>query len=143
MLPTFRNLNQLPNLMDDFFGKDLMSNFFENKTKFSIPSVNVNENKNEFSIEVAAPGLSKDDFKIDIENNVLTISSEKEEQYEENEKKVIRREFSYNCFKRSFTLPETVNAEQISATHKDGILNIVLPKREEAKEKPARQIAIS
>lgn len=143
MLPTLRTLNHLPSLMDDFFGKDLMSNFFDNKSKFSIPSVNVTENKDEFSIEVAAPGLSKEDFKIDIDHNVLTISAEKEEKSEENDKKVIRREFSYNSFKRSFTLPESVNAENITASHNAGILNIILPKYEEAKEKPARQIAIS
>lgn len=143
MLPTFRTLNYLPNLIDDFFGKDLMPNFFEAKSKFSIPSVNVNESNAEFSIEVAAPGLSKDDFKIDIDHNVLTISAEKEEKNEENDSRIIRKEFSYNCFRRSFSLPESVNSEKITASHKEGILNIHIPKREEAKEKPARQIAIS
>jgi HSP20 family protein len=107
-----------------------------------MPAVNISENKEEFRIDVAAPGLNKDDFKINLENNVLTISSEKEEKKEDNEERVMRREFSYSSFKRAFTLPMTVNSEKIKATHIDGILQIVIPKKDEAREKPAREIRI-
>jgi HSP20 family protein len=143
MIPMLRNSRFLPSFNDDFFGKDFLADFFDSSTHKSIPEVNVMENKDEFRIEVAAPGLAKNDFKVDINNNVLTISSEKEAKDVEENEKFIRREFSYNSFQRSFSLPETVNQDKISANHKDGILTISIPKRDEAKEKPKREIKIS
>jgi HSP20 family protein len=145
MLPMLRrNRVTAPSLIDEFFGRDLMQNFFEDQTGISMPAVNVVENNDNFRIDVAAPGLDKKDFKIDLDNNVLTISSEKEEQHESQEEgKFMRREFSYSRFNRSFSLPNSVDAEKIKANHKDGILSIVIPKREEAKQKPPKQIAIS
>jgi len=109
----------------------------------SLPAVNIVESKEDYRIEVAAPGLNKDDFKINLENNVLTVSSEKEDKHEENDEKVMRREFSYSSFSRSFTLPQTVNSEKIKASHKDGILQVIIPKKDEAREKPSREIKIS
>ena len=143
MIPMLRNTRFLPSFTDDFFGKDFLADFFDSSTHKSIPEVNVKENKDEFKIEVAAPGLAKNDFKIDINNNVLTISSEREVKNVDENEKFIRREFSYSSFQRSFSLPETVNQDKISANHKDGILTISIPKREEAKEKPKREIKIS
>lgn len=145
MLPMLRRSRvNVPSLMDDFFGRDLMQNFFEDQTGISMPAVNVVETNDNFRIEVAAPGLEKKDFKIDLDNNVLTISSEKEERNESQEEgKFMRREFSYSSFRRSFSLPNSVDAEKIKANHKDGILSIILPKREEAKQKPPKQISIS
>ncbi|HPM92242.1 MAG TPA: Hsp20/alpha crystallin family protein [Bacteroidales bacterium] len=107
------------------------------------PAVNIIESKDDYRIEVAAPGLDKADFRINIENNILTISAEKEEKQEEKDEKVMRREFNYSSFSRSFTLPDSMDTEKISARHKDGVLNVILPKKEEAKEKPARTIKIS
>lgn len=111
----------------------------------SLPAINVRETEDEFLIEVAAPGLKKDDFRIDYDNGRLTISSEKKEENEEKKKgKVTRREFSYTSFQRTFTAPESVvNAEKIKAKYDNGILHITLPKREEIKPKPAKQIAIN
>ena len=86
--------------------------------------------------------MEKKDFNVDIHNNVLTISSEKEMKNEVENEKIMRREFSYTSFKRSFTLPETTDSEKIKASYKEGILSISIPKKEEAKEKPARQISI-
>jgi len=144
MLPSLRTRTSWPGLVDEFFNGDLFPRFFDSDTRHSLPAVNIIEGKDDFRIEVAAPGLNKEDFKVNLENNVLTISSEKEEKNEEkNEEKVMRREFSYYSFSRSFTLPQTVYAEKIKATHKDGVLNIVIPKKDEAKEKPAREIKIS
>ncbi len=143
MLPTLRNSLLFPSLSDEFFGKNLLSDFFGKSIGFDIPAVNIAESGEAFEIEVAAPGLSKEDFKIDVHNNVLTISSEKEEKKEDEGKNYRRREFSYTAFERSFTLPDIVDFDKISASHKDGILNIHIPKREEAKEKPSRQIKIS
>jgi HSP20 family protein len=114
-------------------------------TNSTLPAVNIKENANEFSIEVAAPGMKKDNFTVDYENGRLTISSEFKNEKETKEgETVTRREFSYQSFQRSFTVTEdVVNADKISARYNDGILHITLPKREEVKPKPAKQIKIS
>lgn len=143
MLPTLNSSSYLPSFVDDFFGKDLLSNFFNYKSGFTTPAVNIVESKNDFKIEVAVPGVNKKDLKIDIHNNLLTISSEKEEKKEEKGEKFMRREFSYCSFKRSFSLPDTIDADQIKASYDDGVLAIQIPKKEEAKEKPSHQIEIS
>jgi len=143
MIPMLRNSRILPSFTDDFFGKDFLPDFFDSSVNKTIPEVNVLENNESFMIEVAAPGLEKKDFKIDLNNNVLTISSEREAKQVDEREKYIRREFSYSSFQRSFSLPESVNQEKIKANHKDGILTIEIPKRDEAKEKPAREIKIS
>lgn len=93
------------------------------------PSVNVAENGTEFRLEVAAPGLAKEDFKVNIEDNTLTISAEKTVENETKEgEKFLRREFGYSAFKRSFTLPETVDIANIKATYEQGVLHLSLPK---------------
>lgn len=143
MLPVLRRGTTFPSFMDDFLGRDFFSNFFDNQTGMSIPSVNIIEGKEDYRIEVAVPGLDKKDFKIDLNNNVLVISSEKEVKNEQSDEKYMRREFSYSSFQRSFTLPNTVDAEKISAVYKDGVLNVIIPKKEDAKEKPARTIKIA
>ena len=143
MLPVFNRRSSLPGIVDDFFGKDMLSNFFDDyQTGICIPAVNIIEGKDDFRIEVAAPGLDKKDFSIDVKNNVLFISSEKQQQDESKDEKIMRREFSYSSFRRSFSLPNTVDTDRITANHKDGVLNIQIPKKEEAKEKPVRQIKI-
>lgn len=136
----------LPSFWDNFFSRDLMdwgnSNF--SNTDTTLPAVNVRETDDAFEIEVAAPGMSKEDFRVNMENNLLTISSEKKEEKKEEEKgRFSRREFSYQSFQRSFAIPENlVEGEQITAKYCDGILCISLPKKEEVKPKPAREIAI-
>jgi HSP20 family protein len=143
MLPSLRNRTSLPSLVEEYFNGDFLPRFFDVENYHSVPAVNIIESKDEYRIKVAAPGLKKEDFDIQIDKNVLTVSSEKEEKREEKEEKTVRKEFSYFSFKRCFSLPETVNSDKINATHQDGILEIVVPKREEAKEKPARNIRIS
>jgi HSP20 family protein len=144
MLPVFNRRSSLPSFVDDFFGRDMVSNFFNDfQTGINIPAVNIIEGKDDFRIEVAAPGLDKNDFSIDVKNNVLFISCEKEEKKEDENEKIMRREFSYSSFSRSFSLPNTINPDKISAKHRDGVLTISIPKREEAKEKPPKKIAIA
>lgn len=142
MLPILRNRTTFPSFVDEFFGRDFLPNLFDSQPGINMPSVNIVEGKEDFRIEVAAPGLNKEDFHINLENNVLSISSEKEEKSEENEERYMRREFSYSSFCRSFSLPQTVDAERISASHNNGVLSIYIPKKEEAKVKPAKQIEI-
>ncbi len=136
-----------PSFWDNFLSKEMMdwgSNNFSS-TDTTLPAVNVKETDDAFEIEVAAPGMTKKDFKVNLENNVLTISSERKEEKKEEEKgRFTRREFSYQSFQRSFTIPENmVEGEKISAKYNDGLLSIHLPKREAVKPKPAREIAIS
>lgn len=143
MIPMIRRKSMLPGLNDGFLGDDMFARFFDTPANTTMPAVNIKEGKEEFSIEVAAPGFEKKDFKIDLNNNVLEISSEKEEKNEENGDKLMRCEFKYSSFKRYFTLPDTIESEKIKASYKDGILNVTIPKKDEAKVKPIRQISIS
>lgn len=144
MLPMLkRNRPNMPSLIDEFFGRDLMDGIFAERTGVSTPAVNVIEHSDHFQIEVAAPGLDKKDFRIDLDNNVLTVSSEKEMKNEEKDERFMRREFSYASFSRSFSLPDAVESDKIKASHKDGVLRISIPKKEEAKRKPPKEIAIS
>lgn len=114
-----------------------LSDFFDNDRYFdadwlrkqSMPAVNVKESEKDFEIEVAAPGFSKKDFNVAIEKGVLTISSERKEEKEQKEKNYTRKEFSYNSFSRSFTLPENVNEEDIRASYMDGILRLNVAKK--------------
>lgn len=141
-----RSNTYLPTFWDNFFSRELSdwgnTNF--SSTDTTLPAVNVKETEDAFEIEVAAPGMKKNDFKVSLENNLLTISSEKQEERKEEEKgRFTRREFSYQSFQRSFNVPESVvDGDKINAKYCDGILCISLPKREEVKPKPAREISI-
>jgi len=142
MLPNLRTRTSWPKLIDEFLNDNLMPGFFNWETGQNMPAVNITEGKDDYRIEVAAPGLKKEDFKISLDNNVLSLSSETEVKNETKDENVLRREFSYSSFNRSFTLPESVNGEKIKATHNDGILSIFVPKKDEAKVKPIRDIKI-
>lgn len=142
MLPTLRT--NFPAFVSHIFDDDFMNGVFSDSfRKQSIPAVNISEDKDAFRIDVAAPGLKKEDFKIEFLNNVITISSENKEEKEEKDEKVVRREFSYSCFRRSFSMPLSIDAEKIAASHKDGVLSVSIPKREEAKEKGPKMISVN
>ena len=142
-----RRNNDMPrvfnHMLDNFWGKDFIPSVLDNEWTKTQPAVNVVESKDNFRIEVAAPGLKKDDFKLNVEGDLLTISSEKETENKVEGENFTRREFNHTKFSRTFTLPETVNTEKISAQYADGILNITLPKKEESKDKGAKEIKIS
>ncbi|APY01482.1 heat-shock protein [Lacinutrix venerupis] len=134
----------MSNWLDDIFNRDLPSVFTSNfNTGITLPKVNIKETADAFIVEMAVPGLKKSDFHIEIDNQALSISTETKEENEHKEENYTRREFGYSSFKRTFTLPETVNEEKINASYNEGILNILLPKKEEAKQKPPRSIKIS
>ena len=131
-------------LIDEVFNRDWPSVFSQNfNTGMSLPMVNIRETADAYFVEVAVPGLKKSDFHIDLDNQILSISTETEEENEQKEENYTRREFGYSSFKRTFTLPETVDDGKIKAEYNEGILSIHLPKKEEAKQKPARSIKIS
>ena len=141
-----RNSNQVPSLFDRFFDGDMFdwSNRNFSNTNTTIPSVNIKENSDAFTVEVAAPGFEKGDFKIELNLNTLSISSEKKVEAETKEGEVFtNREFSYQSFSRSFTLPQIADGDRIEANYQNGILTVLIPKREEAKPKPARMIEIN
>jgi HSP20 family protein len=131
---------------DDFLSRDLFNWGLTNNshTGTTIPAVNIKETANAFEVEMAAPGMTKKDFRIELDNNVLTITSEKNMQNEEKDgEKYSRKEFSYQSFQRTFTLPkEVVDEDKIEAKYENGVLKLVIPKKEEAKQKPARMIQI-
>jgi len=137
------NRNYAPAYWDDFFNDRFFNQLKSTNCNGSNPAVNVSEDDKGFIIEVAAPGIARKDFKLEIENDVLTISTELKENKEEAKQNFLRREFNYQTFKRSFQLPETVDQEQIKATHESGILTLNLPKKEAEVQKAPRQIEVN
>ncbi len=135
---------RMPTVFDDFFKP--WNEWFDNGNLWgrtmNVPAVNITENKENYQVSLAVPGMKKDDFKIDIDGNMLTISSEQEENKEEKDKKFTRKEYSYSLFSRSFTLPEEINKEKIEAKYEEGVLKISLPRKEEAKKPLAKHIAV-
>ncbi|HQU59034.1 MAG TPA: Hsp20/alpha crystallin family protein, partial [Saprospiraceae bacterium] len=113
-------------------------------TDTTIPAVNIIESNDGFTVEMAAPGMNKKDFQIELENEILKISSQKEVKQEiKEDDRYTRREFSYQSFQRTFHLPKSVvDDSKIKAKYEDGVLRVMIPKREEAKKLPPRKIAI-
>ncbi len=136
-----------PRLLSDWF--DPFTHFDtslmnpESKLGFTMPTVNVKETPKEYFVELAAPGLERKDFKVEIDNNVLFISVEKKEEKKEEGKDFTRQEFSFNSFSRSFELPENSKTDKIDAKYVDGLLRLVIPKKEITAEKPKKEIAVS
>jgi HSP20 family protein len=137
----------MPGLFNDFFTRDLWDWGLSNNsvTNTTIPSVNIKETNDNFEVEVAAPGMKKEDFRVELDGNMLTISSERsDESNEKDGENYSRREFSYQSFQRKFQLPkDVVDADKIEARYENGLLHLVIPKKEEAKQKPPRMIQIS
>lgn len=117
--------NDVYNLLND----STLGEKFASRT----PAVNIAETENEFEVELAVPGLKKEDFKINLEKNVLTVSAEKKAEEVNETKKYSKREYSYNSFTRSFTLPQSADQNKIEADYTDGILKLTIAKKEEAK----------
>ena len=144
MMPmrNYNNQNWLPSIFNDFFDNDWMV-----KANATAPAINVIENEKDYKVEVAAPGMTKEDFNIHLgEDNELVITMEKKNETKEEDKenkKYLRREFSYSKFQQAFVLPEDVEKDKISANVTDGVLTIELPKRTpEEKAKINRVIEI-
>ncbi len=124
-------------LFDSFF----TDGYVTQKPSHQTPAVNVSETDHSFILDLAAPGLKKEDFKIALEKDVLTISANVKNEVKEESKKINKREFSYQTFSRSFNLPELVDHSKIEATYESGLLQVNIPKKEEAKVL-SRQIEI-
>ncbi len=130
-----------PSLMNEIFKPDWFGGL--EKDTSTVPAVNIKENEKDFELELAVPGRKKEDFKIEINENVLTISTESKTEENVEKENYTRREFTYSSFKRAFTLPETIDEDKIKAIYNDGILKFTLPKKVEALPKPKRMIELS
>ena len=141
------SLNNFPTIFDDFLNRDLvnwgLNNFSDTNT--TIPAVNIKETPDDYVVEVAAPGMTKKDFRVQLEGNTLTIGSEKTSRKEEGEDvRYISREFSYQSFSRTFNLQkDVVDTERIQAKYEEGVLHLLIPKKEHAKQKQPKLIEIS
>lgn len=121
--------DELFNSFPSSWGKDA------NQAYNNVP-VNIHETAEGYHLELNAPGRNKEDFKVNIENGLLTIGYERKESTEQKDYKTIRREFSFRSFKRSFTIDEKINADNIQARYENGVLKLYLPKKEEVKASP-------
>jgi HSP20 family protein len=130
-----KKVERFPSLFEDFFKpwNEFVNTGGSWGRTLTTPAVNITENKDNFHVTMAIPGMKKNDFNIDVNGNLLTISSEKEESKDDSTQQYTRREYSYSSFSRSFTLPDDVNKEKIDAVYDDGVLKLTLPKKEEAK----------
>lgn len=147
-----RNGSTFPSLVNDFFNTDRFfgpsildfdGGLLDFGSSVVIPEANIIENGKDYKIELAAPGLEKKDFKVEVQDGVLSISAEKEEERKEEDKSFRRREFSYNSFSRSFTLPENLVTDKIDAKYENGVLRLTLPKKEVTVSKPVKQITVA
>jgi len=135
-----RNNLVFPSLMNEIFKPDWFGGMENYRTNF--PAVNIRENEKDYELELAVPGMKKDDFNVEVDSNIMTISAEVNTEGSISEENYTRKEFSFTAFKRSFTLPETINEDKIEASYVNGILKFTLPKKEEALPKPKRMITI-
>ena len=142
MLPTIFRTTRMPIIFNELMGNSLWNDRLD-YVSASSPAVNIIENEKEYRIELAAPGLSKEDMKIDLHDNLLTLSSEREDVKENNSEDFVKKEFSYSSFKKCFTIPDTVNADKISAEYRNGVLDVHIPKKAAAVQKAPKQISIS
>lgn len=141
---TMKRNNWLPSVLDEMFDGDwIETNNPVYDFEKNIPATNVKETNDEFKLEIAAPGLKKEEFEIELDKNVLTISSENKASEESEKENYTLKEFNYESFKRSFTLPKSIDNSKISADYADGVLQIKLPKREEEKIQPKRLIEVA
>lgn len=128
-----------PSLIDDFINQDWN---LKTPSSTTLPAVNIKDLEAQFEIELAVPGIKKSDFEIEVEDGLLSISSSLEEEQVTEKGKFTRREFSYNSFKRTFAIPESVDPSNIEAQYSDGVLQLRLPKRKEALPQPKKLIKI-
>ena len=148
---TVKNRVGLPSLFSDlfnppsFFGRDMFdldSNLISTRLGITVPTANIKETSKEFELELAAPGLDRKDFSIEINNHTLMVSAEKELQKEEEDEGYSKREYSFNSFSRSFSLPQNIKEDKVEAKYEKGVLKISIPKEKETEVKPSHKIVV-
>lgn len=149
---TVKKNGGFPSLLTDFFSPnsllgreffDFDSEMWPTRLGVNVPTANIKESKKDYMLELAAPGLERKDFNIEIDNNILSISAEKEEETKKEEGDYSRKEYSFNSFCRTFTLPENIKEDNIKAKYENGVLKLTIPKLKESPVKPAHKIDVS
>lgn len=149
---TLRKNGGFPSLASDLlgssslFGKeffDMDSDLFPSRLGINFPTANITETPTAFKVELAAPGLERKDFNVQVDNHTLTVSAEKEDERSEDDGEYSKREYSFNSFSRSFTLPENVKEGNIDASYENGVLRISIPKLKETPVKPAVKVEVN
>lgn len=147
---TLVKLNQKPfektfnSLFEDLFQNlpnTIAGNEWNSHFSNDFVPVNIKETGDAFILDVVAPGMEKSDFKVNVEKNMLTISAEKKSEVKNETEKLIKKEFSFRAFSRSFKLDDSIDTANINAKYEQGVLNIALPKKEEVKLTP-KEISI-
>ena len=142
--PNVNFQNWTTNWLDEFLNKDIRSGFnLSTNSILTLPKVNIKETADMFVLDMAIPGLKKSDLSITFDNQSLSVVTDLEGEKDSEVLNFIRKEFNYSSFKRSFTLPESIDQEKINAKYQNGVLSIYLSKRDEAKQKPPKTINIS
>lgn len=148
---TLKKNGGFPSLVSDLFGSsplfgkdffDMDRELFPSRLGINVPTANITETQKEFKVELAVPGLEWKDFNVEVDNHILTISAEKEAEKKEDDGEYSKREYSFNSFSRSFTLPENVKEGNIDASYENGVLRISIPKLKETPVKPAVKVAV-
>lgn len=148
---TLKKNGGFPSLFSDFFGTSLIdrdffdvgSDLFPSRLGINVPTANITENAKAYTLELAAPGLERKDFTVALDNHVLTVSAEKEEDKKDSTDEYSRREYSFNSFSRSFTLPDNVSEGGIDAKYENGVLRVSIPKEKESSPRAAHTIQVS
>ena len=148
VIPKRKSERMFPSIAGDIFNNDrflldFKGDLFNPNFLDLVPEANIIENSKEYQIELAAPGLERKDFTVEVNNDVLSISAEKEEETKKEDKNYRSREFSYSSFCRSFTLPQNLITDKIDAKYENGILKLVLPKTEVTIQKPLKKIKVA
>jgi HSP20 family protein len=136
-----RKQELFPSAFDNFFRP--WNEWFDWGAVATVPAVNISEKDDRYNVSLAAPGLKKEDIKIDVHGSIVTISASAEKEEKEEEERYTRREYSYSSFSRSFTLPDTADIDHINASYENGVLQLAIPKKEEAKKSATRKIAVN
>lgn len=126
------NTDAVNPFVNSVFDNLFTDSFLTDRMVTRVPAVNITETETGYEVELAAPGLQKGDFSINVDKNIMSISVEKKEESEETKKSYTKKEYSYTSFTRSFTLPDTVDYQKISASYENGILVISIGKKEDA-----------
>ncbi|MCU0361695.1 MAG: Hsp20/alpha crystallin family protein [Bacteroidia bacterium] len=141
-----RGITDLPVIERNFsfpsFFTDTLDKLWADDNMSWMPAVNVTERAEDFKIDLAVPGMDKKDFQVEVEKGVLMVSGERKEDVVNDDNKISRREFHYGAFKRSFNLPDSADSENVNASYKDGILTLLIAKKEDSKQKPKKLISI-
>lgn len=149
---TVKNRLGLPTLFSDllnpssFLGRDMFdfdSSPVPARLGITVPTANIKETPKEFKLELAAPGLERKDFSIEINNHTLTVSAEKEQEKNEEENGYSKKEYSFNSFCRTFSLPDNIKESKIEAKYDKGVLRISIPKEKETVVKPVHKIEVT